>query len=227
MLAESIVNLSNIHKSYKAGSNRISVLRNIDLIIHRGELLSIMGPSGSGKSTLLNILGALDRPDSGQYLFNGESMLQKHDKDLSAFRAKSIGFVFQTFNLVPSLNLIDNVKLPFFYTDVSGKNRDSQALEVIKLVGLENRIRHKPFELSGGEMQRCAIARAVAANPEMILADEPTGNLDSKTGREILNLLEMLNSKGTTVVLITHDHHVAGRADRSVTLMDGGIIESS
>lgn len=189
--------------------------------------MSIMGPSGSGKSTLLNLLGALDRPDSGEYLFNGESMLQKHDRDLSAFRSKSIGFVFQTFNLVSSLNLIDNVKLPFFYTDVSGKDRDNKALAVIKMVGLENRIRHKPFELSGGEMQRCAIARAVAVNPEMILADEPTGNLDSKTGREILNLLEMLNKKGTTVVLITHDPHIAVRADRSVALMDGDIIENT
>lgn len=224
-MRDNLIELSNIVKVYQMGERRLTVLQRIHLSVKRGEFLAVTGPSGSGKSTLLNIIGALDRPDAGEYLFRGRSMLQATDAQLSAFRAKSVGFIFQTFNLVPALNILENVKLPFLYSSVSNSDAKERALNAIEMVGLADRLSHKPSQLSGGEMQRVAIARAIAIRPEMILADEPTGNLDSKTGMEILSLLKDLHNNGVTILMITHDREVASLAARNIFLKDGEIIE--
>lgn len=220
-----LLEIKDIWKSYQIENRRIAVLKGIDLSVRKGEFLSIMGPSGSGKSTLLHIIGMLDRADSGEYLFKGKSMLNVPDRQLSAYRSETIGFVFQTFNLIPGLNVLENVKLPFLYSSINTEVAKERALEAIEQVGLSKRIDHKPTELSGGEMQRAAIARAIAIRPEIILADEPTGNLDSNTGKEILDLLEALNGKNVSIIMITHDHEVASIARNHVVIKDGEIIE--
>jgi putative ABC transport system ATP-binding protein len=224
-LAELLVELSNVDKNYHIGSRRIAVLKGIDLTVRKGDFLSIMGPSGSGKSTLLNIIGTLDRPDRGEYRFRGRPMQCLSDTELSAFRSRSVGFVFQTFNLVSVLDVYENVKLPFLYSKVGRDEARARVIRAIEQVGLADRVGHRPAELSGGEMQRVAIARAIAARPEMILADEPTGNLDSKTGMEILSLLTELNKGGVTIIVITHDGKVRDLAARRIHIKDGELVE--
>lgn len=220
-MAARLVDLTNVFKSYTVGPSTVSVLKNVDLGVERGEFVAVMGPSGSGKSTLLHILGCLDRPDSGRYLLDRRNMLDSTDSELSRTRAHQIGFVFQTFNLIHNLDVYENVALPFLYSAKQNGNSESRVRAAIEQVGLTDRITHKPFQLSGGEMQRTAIARAVAVDPKLILADEPTGNLDAATGREILNLFQMLNEKGATIVMVTHNQSVAAHARRVMNLNDG------
>jgi len=218
-----LIILEQIVKQYQMGTVQIPVLQGIDLTIHQNDFIAIMGPSGSGKSTLLHIIGCLDRPTSGTYLLQGKSMSDVSDKESSRIRATHIGFVFQKFNLIPTLNVMENVELPFLYADIDVQIAQKQAAEAIKRVGLEDRIYHKPSELSGGEMQRAAIARAVAIRPKIILADEPTGNLDSKTGRAILRLFEEFHSQGAAIIMVTHDKEVASFAKTIIYLKDGKI----
>jgi putative ABC transport system ATP-binding protein len=203
----------------------LKILENIDLNIHRGEFIAIMGPSGSGKTTLLYTLGCLERPTSGSYLFNNVNIIDASDDELSHLRANSIGFIFQTFNLLPGLNVYENIEAPFLYRSFDDSRIKERIMDSIEQVGLLERIRHKPSELSGGEMQRVAIARAICANPLLVLADEPTGNLDSRTGKEILKIFKKLHDNGTTIILITHDRDVAAVADRIVYLRDGKLID--
>ena len=224
-MAQHLIEIKDVWKSFQIKNRHIAVLKGIDLLVEKGDFLSIMGPSGSGKSTLLHIIGMLDRPDSGEYLFKGKSMLNVSDRQLSSYRSETIGFVFQTFNLIPGLNVLENVKLPFLYSSINADIAKQRALEAIEQVGLSRRLDHKPSELSGGEMQRAAIARAIAIRPEIVLADEPTGNLDSSTGKEILDLLKALNDKNVSIIMITHDHEVASRARNHVVIRDGEIIE--
>ena len=220
-MPSSLVHLTNIFKSYSIGPSTVSVLKNVDLSVKNGEFVAVMGPSGSGKSTLLYILGCLDRPDSGSYLLEGRNMLDATDSELSHARANHIGFVFQTFNLIHSLDVFENVELPFLYSAEGNGDFKSRIEKAIEQVGLTDRITHKPYQLSGGEMQRAAIARAVAVDPKLILADEPTGNLDSGTGHEILRLFQALNARGATIVMVTHDEKVAAYARRVIILNDG------
>jgi len=216
-----LVRLTGIFKSYSMGPLAVSVLQNLDLIVKNGEFLAVMGPSGSGKSTLLHILGCLDRPDSGSYFLDGRNMLDATDSELSHTRAHHIGFVFQTFNLIHSLDVFENVELPFLYSSENNGDFRSRIEKAIEQVGLTDRTAHKTYQLSGGEMQRAAIARAVAVDPKLILADEPTGNLDSTTGHEILRLFQTLNNHGATIVMVTHDEKVAAYAQRVIILNDG------
>jgi putative ABC transport system ATP-binding protein len=216
-----LVELENISKSYTVGPGRLPVLRHVNLVVQRGEFVAVMGPSGSGKSTLLHILGCLDRPDAGSYRLDGQSMLAATDAALSQIRARQIGFVFQTFNLIHTLTVYENIELPFIYSAASNGNAKAFVRAAIEQVGLSERIAHKPSQLSGGEMQRAAIARAVAPGPQLILADEPTGNLDSATGGEILDLFETLNAGGATIVMVTHNKDVAARAGKVMVLHDG------
>ncbi|THB76509.1 MAG: ABC transporter ATP-binding protein [Desulfobacteraceae bacterium] len=220
-----MIQLRGVCKSYPIHDRRVDVLTGINLVVESGTFLSIMGPSGSGKSTLLNIIGTLDRPDSGEFLFNGKNMQSASDTQLSRFRSRTIGFVFQNFNLIPGLSVLNNVKLPFLYASVSRLSAEKRALEAIESVGLAHRMDHKPSELSGGEMQRVAIARAIAIQPSIILADEPTGNLDSKTGSEILSYIKALHDQGATVIIITHDQQVADYTQQRIHLLDGRIAE--
>jgi len=220
----SLIKLKNISKIYGENTKvEFQALKNINFEIKKGEFVAIMGPSGSGKSTLMHIIGLLDRPTQGEYLLDeNEVSLKSKEKYLADLRGKKIGFVFQTFNLMPRSSTLQNVMLPTMYHD--RKNRVGRAKEMLKLVGLESKLRNKPTELSGGERQRVAIARALINNPEILLADEPTGNLDSKTGEEIMKLFRKLNKeKGVTVVLITHDSDVAKQADRTIHIKDGEI----
>ncbi|KPJ78864.1 MAG: macrolide ABC transporter ATP-binding protein [Deltaproteobacteria bacterium SG8_13] len=216
-----MVEMTAITKSYTVGYGRLPVLRKVNLTIRQGEFVAVMGPSGSGKSTMLHILGCLDRPDSGSYLLDGRDILAATDSELSQTRARRIGFVFQTFNLIHNLSVKENVELPFLYHAAQNGDGETRILSAIEQVGLAGRIAHKPYQLSGGEMQRAAIARAIATDPRLLLADEPTGNLDSSTGREILDLFETLNDAGATIVMVTHNQDVAGRAGRVMTLNDG------
>jgi putative ABC transport system ATP-binding protein len=210
------------------GNKDVHVLRGIDLLVSKGDFLSIMGPSGSGKSTLLHILGCLDRPAYGEYLLDGRNMFAGSDRELSRFRAEHIGFVFQSFHLLPMLNVFENVALPFQYSgSVSLREQKRRVKEVIRQVGLENRMLHKPAELSGGEMQRTAIARAIVMNPGILLADEPTGNLDSETGEHILEIFKKYNHAGGTVIMITHDREVAAHARSCMYIKDGTIAVPS
>ena len=222
---EPILHLENIHKSYFLGKQELKVLKGISLDIFKNEYVALMGPSGSGKSTLMNILGCLDSATSGTYILNGKDVSKMPDNDLADVRNKEIGFVFQQFNLLPRLTAAENVALPLVYNGTSKKKRNEQALEMLDRVGLTDRSHHKPNELSGGQGQRVAIARALVNTPSIILADEPTGNLDSKTSIEIMNIFGKIHSVGNTVILVTHEEDIAHYAHRIIRLRDG-IIES-
>jgi len=218
-----VIKLIGIEKTYQMGYDSVHALRGIDLEIDKNEYISIMGPSGSGKSTLLNILGCLDVPTEGSYLFEEENVSEKNDNELAEIRNKRIGFVFQTFNLLPRVNLLNNVELPLVYGGVPGSQRRKGALEALERVGLGERFHHRPNEISGGERQRVAIARAIVNNPSIILADEPTGNLDSKTGEDIMKVLNNLHSMGNTIILVTHEEYIAEYSNRIVRVRDGKI----
>src|SRR5687767_4746071 len=221
----SIIHLVDIRKSYFMGKQAISVLKGIDLDIMKNEYVALMGPSGSGKSTLMNILGCLDSPTAGTYILNGNDVSKMADDDLASIRNKEIGFVFQQFNLLPRLSALENVALPLVYAGISKKLRNEMAMDVVQKVGLEDRSHHKPNELSGGQCQRVAIARALVNNPSIILADEPTGNLDSKTSVEIMDIFGKIHDGGNTVVLVTHEEDIANYARRVIRLRDG-VIET-
>lgn len=221
-----VVDAKDITKIYQMGEVEVHALRGLSVQIAPGEVLSIMGPSGSGKSTLMNILGCLDRPTSGEYSLNGESVATLTDDQLADIRNRGVGFVFQSFNLLPRQTALANVELPLRYAELNGRNRKQVATEALEAVGLGDRIKHKPNELSGGQMQRVAIARALVNDPAIIMADEPTGNLDSKSGDEIMKLLRKLNEeRGTTLIIVTHDPEIAELTDRVISLYDGRIKE--
>jgi len=221
-----IVELQNVRKTYRMGTTDVHALYNIDMELEKGELVSITGPSGSGKSTLLNLIGCLDRPTSGQYVLNGTNVSDLDDAVLSEVRSKEIGFIFQSYNLIPQLNIIENIEVPLFYQGLSEHESYRQAVELAERVGLKDRLKHHPPQLSGGQRQRVGVARALANNPAIVLADEPTGNLDSHTGEEILSLLLSFNKDyGTTLMIVTHDPDVAGRAHRTLHMVDGEFQE--
>jgi len=220
-----ICRAKNIHKKYNLGKVEVEALRGVSLEIEKGEYISIMGPSGSGKSTLMHILGCLDTPTKGEYYFDGKIVSEYSDSELAEIRNRSIGFVFQNFNLLNRLSALNNVALPLVYAGVNKKYRDERAKEVLAKVGLEGRIYHRPNELSGGECQRVAIARALVNNPKILFADEPTGNLDSKTGAEIMEIFNQLHKEGKTIVIVTHDLNIASHAKRIIKIKDGIISE--
>jgi putative ABC transport system ATP-binding protein len=217
----SLIRLQNISRLYQMGSETIHALRDVSLEIERGEYVAIMGPSGSGKSTLMNLLGCLDTPSSGTYELNGTNVSEMDDNELAEIRNREIGFVFQTFNLLPRSNALRNVELPLIYSGMGGEERRRVALETLASVGLADRVHHKPNEMSGGQRQRVAVARALVNSPSIILADEPTGNLDSKTGEEIMALFEVLSRKGNTIFVVTHEEDIARHARRILRIRDG------
>lgn len=221
----SIIHIENIRKSYFMGKNELQVLKGVSLDIQKNEYVALMGPSGSGKSTLMNILGALDTPTAGKYILNGHDVSRMEDNALADVRNQEIGFVFQQFNLLPRLTALENVALPLVYAGVSKKIRTQKAEHVMEMVNLTERMDHKPNELSGGQCQRVAIARALVNDPSLILADEPTGNLDTKTSYEIMDIFGDIQSRGNTVVLVTHEEDIANHAHRVIRLRDG-VIES-
>ena len=220
-----IIHIENIAKIYTMGEEKVFALRNVSLNIFKNEYLAIMGPSGSGKSTLMNILGCLDTPTFGKYIFTDNDVNDMNDNELAAIRNKEIGFVFQTFNLLPRANYLKNVELPLVYAGVKSDLREEMAIKALENVGLGDRMTHKPNELSGGQRQRVAIARALVTNPSIILADEPTGNLDSRTGIEIMKLFHDLWKKGNTIIIVTHEEEIARHAHRIIRLRDG-LVES-
>ena len=220
-----MIRLIKINKLFYTDDVETQAVKELSLTINKGEFVSIMGPSGCGKSTLLNIMGLLDSPTSGDIEIDGINVCGMSDKELAHFRNQKLGFIFQNFHLIPSLNVIDNVALPLLYRKgLSASERKSKAEKVLKKVGLSHRMKHLPSQLSGGQSQRVAIARAIIGNPEIILADEPTGNLDSKTGIEIMNILHQLNTEGTTIVMVTHDGNIANKTGRVIRLLDGTLI---
>ena len=220
-----LISLKNIHKIYNVGGEEVRALDGIDLNIQENEYLAIMGPSGSGKSTLMNMIGCLDTPTSGLYEFEGEMVQVMDDAQLASIRNRKIGFVFQTFNLLPKATAQYNVEIPLVYANIRKDQRTEMASKALHSVGLSDRSHHKPNELSGGQRQRVAIARALVNNPSIILADEPTGNLDSKSGNEIMNILDDLHDRGNTIILVTHEDQIAQHAHRVIRLLDGKIIE--
>lgn len=221
-----MIKLTGINKIYRTNEIETLALENVNLDVAKGEFVSIMGPSGCGKSTLLNIMGLLDAPNSGKIEINGTSVESMKDKELAAFRNKTLGFVFQSFHLINSLNVIDNVELPLLYRKMAAKERTRLAKEVLDRVGLNHRMRHMPTQLSGGQCQRVAIARAIVGNPEIILADEPTGNLDSKMGAEVMELLHKLNKEdGRTIVMVTHNEEQAKQTSRTIRFFDGRQVQ--
>jgi putative ABC transport system ATP-binding protein len=223
-----MIELHNVWRLYRMGRETINALAGIDLKVSEGEFVSIVGPSGSGKSTLLNIIGGLDSPTTGRIEVDGQDLSKASDNELSSYRNKKVGFVFQTFNLQPTYSAMENVALPLVFAKVPLRKRNQMARGVAKTVGLSGRLKHTPSQLSGGERQRVAIARALINNPKIILADEPTGNLDSKTGEQIMGLLTSLNKeKGITLILVTHDLKTAGHADRMIQMLDGQITGST
>jgi len=224
-MQKELITIKDIGRKYVIGTEVIHALKSVSLSINKGEFVALMGPSGSGKSTLMNILGCLDTPTSGQYILNGIDVSRMSDNELAEVRNKEIGFVFQTFNLLPRSTSLDNVALPLIYAGASKKERDARAQAALENVGLGNRVTHKPNELSGGQRQRVAVARALINNPSIILADEPTGNLDTKTSIEIMGLLEEIHSKGNTIILVTHEEDIAQHAHRIVRMRDG-LIEN-
>jgi putative ABC transport system ATP-binding protein len=219
----SILVMEKLCKNYLLGTVELRVLREIDLAINTGEYVVIMGPSGSGKSTLLNMIGCLDRPSSGNYLLGGQSVSSLDDDELSMIRGKRIGFVFQSFNLINQLNVVENIQVPMYYQGLTEHQSSERAKELANMVGLGDRIEHRPSELSGGQQQRVAIARALANDPLILLADEPTGNLDSESGNEILSILDRLHDEGKTLIAVTHDETIAAGAQRVIRLLDGRI----
>jgi putative ABC transport system ATP-binding protein len=219
-----LIEMKGITKNYEMGEATVHALGGIDLVVEGGEFLAIVGPSGSGKSTLMNMIGCLDRPSTGEYYLEGRKVDELSDDDLARIRNKSIGFVFQTFNLLPRTNCLHNVELPLLYSSVGRKDRERKALEMLERVGLGSRVYHNPNELSGGERQRVAIARALVNDPTIVLADEPTGNLDSKTGSEIMAIFTGLNSDGKTIVLVTHERYIAEYSRRVIYLRDGHVV---
>ena len=224
-MANPLIQITNIKRDFVLGNEIVYVLKGIDLEINKGEYVALMGPSGSGKSTLMNLLGCLDTPTSGSYILNGKDVSKMHDDELAEIRNKEIGFVFQTFNLLPRTTALDNVALPMVYAGFSKSERKVRAEEVLKQVGLADRMDHQPNQLSGGQRQRVAVARALVNNPSIILADEPTGNLDSKTSEEIMKLFGDIHKLGNTVIVVTHEEEVAAYAHRIIHLRDG-MIES-
>lgn len=223
-MAQPIIEIKGITRNFPLGNETVYVLKGIDLVINKGEYVALMGPSGSGKSTLMNILGCLDTPTAGSYVLNGKVVSEMHDDELAEIRNKEIGFVFQTFNLMPRTTALDNVALPMVYAGYSKEDRNKRATEVLTQVGLADRMDHKPNQLSGGQRQRVAVARALVNKPSIILADEPTGNLDSKTSVEIMNLFNEIHANGNTVILVTHEEDIAAHAHRIIRVKDG-IIE--
>jgi putative ABC transport system ATP-binding protein len=222
-MSDNVIEIRNIIRDFKLGQEIVHVLKGIDLDIKRGEYVAIMGPSGSGKSTLMNLLGCLDTPTSGSYNLNGNDVSQMTDDELADIRNTEIGFVFQTFNLLPRTTALENVALPMIYAGASKKQRQVRATEVLTDVGLSDRMDHKPNQLSGGQRQRVAVGRALINKPSIILADEPTGNLDSKTGMEIMGLFDDIHKAGNTVIMVTHEEEVAAHAKRVIRLLDGMI----
>ncbi|WP_353948539.1 ABC transporter ATP-binding protein [Sporolactobacillus sp. Y61] len=224
-MTEPVIELNQIEKSYRMGENVVHALNHVSLTVNAGDFISIVGPSGSGKSTLMHVMGCLDKPDGGTCRIDGHSTDQMNDRRLAEIRNKNIGFIFQSFNLLSKLSAVENVELPLLYRGIRTKERRDRALQCLSQVGLEKRASHLPGQLSGGQQQRVAIARALAGEPQILLADEPTGALDSRTSSEIMDLLKELNSKGRTIVLITHDLHVARQAGRTVSIRDGKLQE--
>ena len=218
-----MIQLEHIHRTFQVGEQSVHALNDINLTIKKGEYVSIMGPSGSGKSTLLNIIALLDRPTSGRYVLNDLDVIQRSDDELAQIRRENIGFVFQFFHVIPRLTAAENVEMPMILAGVNSKERQQRVQEALASVGLQDRTHHKPNQLSGGQLQRVAIARAMIMRPEVVLADEPTGNLDSKSGVEIMGLLESLNKQGVTLVMITHDQALGNRAPRHIRIVDGQI----
>ncbi|MBO7435247.1 ABC transporter ATP-binding protein [bacterium] len=225
-MPKTVVELIDICKTYDTGAAAFEALHKINLVIEEGEFLAIIGPSGSGKSTLMHILGCLDTPTSGRMLLEGKDISRMSANELSAVRNKRIGFVFQTFNLLPRFNILQNVELPMVYGGVSPFERKRRAMDILKMVGLDDRWNHLPQELSGGQRQRAAIARALIMNPAMVFADEPTGNLDTKTGAQIMELFKELNKAGHTIILVTHDKDIAAQTKRQIEIRDGRIKEA-
>lgn len=222
----SVIEIKGINKSYGHGDGLTQILKDVSLSVENGEFVAITGPSGSGKTTLMNIIGLLDVPDQGAYFLDGVTVANTTDKDLAELRLKHIGFVFQSFNLIPSLNARDNVELPMVYGRVKRTERRQRATQLLELMGLGDRMTHRPNQLSGGQMQRVAIARALANQPSLILADEPTGNLDSATGKAVMDILKQLNGQGVTVVMITHDPSLAQQARRVIAIRDGMVVQN-
>lgn len=222
-----MIDLKNITKTYDMGSVQVQVLRGISLHVDEGEFLSIIGPSGSGKSTLMNMIGCLDVPTTGEYYLDGKEISTYNEKQLSKIRNQKIGFIFQKFNLLPKLTALENVELPLIYRNMNNKERRKRSIEALEKVGLTDRMNHKPTELSGGQQQRVAIARALAGDPPVLLADEPTGNLDSKSGNDVMNIIRQLSSEGKTIVLITHDSEIAKIAQKTITIKDGLLLNSN
>lgn len=218
-----MIELSNIHRQFQVGEQTVHALRGVNLSVQRGEYISVMGPSGSGKSTLLNIVALLDKPSSGRYVLNGYDVIEQSDDELAKIRRENIGFVFQFFHLIPRLTAAENIEMPMILAGINSKQRKQRVLQALAEVNLLDRAEHKPNQLSGGQLQRIAIARAMIMQPAILLADEPTGNLDSKAGMEIINLLESLNSQGVTLMIITHDSQIGERATRRIRIVDGAI----
>ncbi len=222
---DSVIRLEKLNRRYRMGAEHIDALGRVDLAVERGDYLAIMGPSGSGKSTLMNIIGCLDTPTGGAYWLNGESVSAMNERQLARVRNTEIGFVFQTFNLLPRMTALANVEVPLIYAGVKRREREQRASEALETVGLGDRMLHRPSEMSGGQRQRVAIARALVTRPSILLADEPTGNLDSSTGREVMELFDRLHSEGNTLIVVTHEAHVARHARRIIHLSDGNIVK--
>lgn len=218
-----MIKISNMSKLYKLGSVEVAALNDVSFEIEKGEFVAIIGPSGSGKSTLMNMIGCLDVPTTGEYILDGTNVSTLNDNELADIRNHKIGFIFQGFNLLPKLNALENVELPLIYRGIPSKEREVKGVEALAMVGLGERVHHRPNQLSGGQQQRVAIARAIAGSPSILLADEPTGALDSKSGKEVLEIMNQLNDSGSTIILITHDMNVASKAKRIIRIMDGQI----
>ena len=219
-----MISMKSIYKSYKMGAEKLTVLRDINLEVEKGEYLAVLGPSGSGKTTLMNIIGCMDTADSGEYFLNGQAIHTTQEKELARIRNRQIGFVFQKYHLIPKYNVVQNIIMPLLMRGENHRDAEKMCEETIRALGLQDRLKHKPTELSGGQQQRVAIARALVGNPSVLLADEPTGALDSNTGKEMLDVLKQLNELGNTIIVITHDMNVAGHAKRVIKIIDGEIF---